>query len=401
MNQTIALPDSMKSQEILDIFDALAPAEVRFVGGCVRDAILGIPTKDIDLCTTLLPEEVMEHLTEKNIKVVPIGVEFGSVMAVHNSTSFEITTLRKDIACDGRHAEVSFSTDFKEDAARRDLTVNAMSCDLSGNLYDYFNGQQDLAEKHIRFVGNAEERVQEDVLRILRFFRFYAQIGAKTMDEEGLTACINHAKLLCNLSGERIQQEMLQLLALPHPIRTLEVMRDENILPHILLGKPDLSGLKKLLALPHEIDPIVHLAAIMRELASKEMHVKALAERWRLSKEQRTQLVQLSLPPFTIEANTNIDTQKKTIRKVGNQRFIEMVLLQWAHDFKNNYQPMIDLATDWEIPLFPVQGKDLIAMGFEPGVDMGELLAKAEEWWEESQYKPGKEEILDWVENRE
>ena len=187
------------------------------VGGCVRDAIVKRPIKDIDIATPQTPENVIKLLTAEDIKVIPTGIKHGTVTAVHGKETIEITTLRRDLDCDGRHAEVEFTNNWQEDAARRDFTMNALSMDLDGNIYDYFNGIHDLHKGIVKFVGNPDARVQEDYLRILRYFRFEAHYGTHAIDKESLNACIKFKQNIESLSGERIQAEMFKLLSARDP----------------------------------------------------------------------------------------------------------------------------------------------------------------------------------------
>ena len=221
------------SRKLMDVLTA-SGAEARFVGGCVRDALLGKIDADVDLdvATGLLPDQIIERLEAAEIKAIPTGIAHGTVTAIIAGQSFEITTLRKDVACDGRHADVQFTDDFELDAKRRDFTINAMSTDRLGRLFDYFGGVEDLKAGRIRFVGNAEERVREDYLRILRFFRFYARFGRPPADQQALQACKVEAAGLARLSGERIRSEMLKLLASGNAVAALTLMSEnKNLTP--------------------------------------------------------------------------------------------------------------------------------------------------------------------------
>jgi len=225
-------------------------AEVRFVGGCVRDSVLRRPVHDIDIATHDPPERVMMLLEQARIRAIPTGIDHGTVTAVvaapEGNAHFEITTLRRDIATDGRHARVAFDGDWTTDAARRDFTVNALFCDAQGRIYDPFDGLPDLGAGRIRFVGNAMKRVDEDALRILRFYRFYAHLGSPPPDPDALDACRNQAQKLATLSGERISGELLRLLEAPDPASVLLMMRDERVLRHILPEAEDFGRLRVL-----------------------------------------------------------------------------------------------------------------------------------------------------------
>jgi len=208
--------------------------EPRFVGGCVRDTLLGLPVKDVDIATPEIPEKVIELIEKAGLRAVPTGINHGTITAVSDGVPFEITTLRRDIETYGRRARVGFTKDWAEDAARRDLTLNALYCDLNGNVSDPVGGWVDLKAGRIRFVGDARTRIEEDILRILRYFRFFAFYGCGPADEAALSACREMAPLIKNLSVERVWKELSTLLLAPDPTLTLSLMATHGILPHLL-----------------------------------------------------------------------------------------------------------------------------------------------------------------------
>ena len=226
----------MDAEDTLRLFAALndGGVEVRFVGGCVRDAVFGRPVKDIDLATDAEPPRVIELLGEKMIRAVPTGADHGTITAIPDQRPFEITTLRQDIATDGRHAEVGFTKDWAADAARRDFTINALSADRDGNIYDYVDGLADLRAGRVRFIGVPEDRIAEDHLRILRFFRFHATYAAAGPDEASLAACHEASSMVETLSGERVWQELSRLLILAEPRSVFELMENACVLRLLL-----------------------------------------------------------------------------------------------------------------------------------------------------------------------
>ena len=239
------------------VLDALGGDEglTRYVGGAVRDDLLGLPVSDVDLATRLRPDEVVERLEKARIKAVPTGIDHGTITAVSDGHTFEITTLRRDVSTDGRRATVAYTDDWKEDAARRDFTINALSADpATGEIFDYFGGLDDLETHHIRFIGDPLQRIAEDHLRILRFFRFHARFGAGTLDPAALDACTRRANDLMALSRERIADELLKLLAVPDPSPTVAVMLEHSILRPVLPEIPAaaLPSLQKLVAAERE-----------------------------------------------------------------------------------------------------------------------------------------------------
>jgi poly(A) polymerase len=206
----------------------------RFVGGCVRDALLGLPVKDIDIATPEPPERVTELIEQADLRAIPTGIDHGTITAICDGIPFEITTLRRDVETFGRHARVSYTTDWQEDAARRDLTLNALYCDPDGTVFDPVGGLADLKAGRIRFVGDARARIEEDVLRLLRFFRFYAYYGVGTADPEAIAACREMAPQIETLSVERVWKEMSRLLLAPDPAAAFDLMMTNGVLSHLL-----------------------------------------------------------------------------------------------------------------------------------------------------------------------
>ncbi|WP_341895839.1 CCA tRNA nucleotidyltransferase, partial [Ferrovibrio terrae] len=264
-------------------------APVRFVGGCVRDAILGLRPADIDLATPETPEVVIRRLEKAKLKAVPTGIEHGTVTAVVPPATFQVTTLRRDVATDGRHATVVFGTDWAEDAARRDFTINALYADADGRLYDYTDGRADLAAGLVRFIGDPAARVAEDYLRVLRFFRFHARFGRGAPDAASLAACAAASDRLDRLSGERIRDELLKILILPNAADALVLMQQSGVLAAVLpeahfeaaaLGR--LIALQAAVAAGSQAEPEVwpRLALLLAGDAAAGM---AMAERLRLS----------------------------------------------------------------------------------------------------------------------
>ncbi|MFP5513038.1 MAG: CCA tRNA nucleotidyltransferase, partial [Alphaproteobacteria bacterium] len=259
----------MTAPESRAVFAALdaGGADARFVGGCVRDAWLGRPVKDIDVATHAPPERVMELLEAAGIRVIPTGIDHGTVTALCGGKPYEITTLRRDVETDGRHARVEFTDDWMEDAARRDLTMNALSCTPDGAMFDPFGGLADLAAGRVRFVGEARRRIEEDVLRLLRFFRFHAHYGRGDPDAEALAACRELAPRLPTLSGERVRGELFRLLTAPCAAAVWRLMMGQGIMVHLLPEAMDADRLDRLIAVERDLgitpDPTRRLAAVL------------------------------------------------------------------------------------------------------------------------------------------
>jgi poly(A) polymerase len=370
--------------------------------------LLGIPLKDIDFATTALPQAVMEHLQSHHIVVKPIGIEHGTVMAVLEGHSFEITTLRQDVACDGRHAEVRFTDNWRTDAARRDFTINAMSVDKEGVIYDYFGGQQDLAHRFIRFVGTPALRIQEDYLRILRYFRFMARFGFTALDEETNTACTHFAPALTSLSAERIGGEMLALFAAPNPSYALAMMMQLHILPVICpfalshsVSFDALVALEQACSFP--INPLLRIAFWLRQILPSphiETEIASLATSWKMANAQKDLLhflVTSSLLPW----DQPFTYFRQQIRKVGKAKFELLLLLSYAmQDAVVTTSHLVTLLRDiaaWSVPRFPVSGDDLCnQFSMVEGPTLGAFKTQLEAWWEHNNY-PSKEAVLQYA----
>lgn len=384
----------MNSAPVNQIFTALNN-NARFVGGVVRDAILGIDSEDIDIVTPMTPDNVISTLNSNNIKVIPTGIKHGTVTAVIDKHNFEITTLRKDIECHGRHAQVEFTDSWEEDASRRDFTINAMSCTQNGDIYDYFNGIEDLSNKILRFVGNPSKRCQEDYLRILRFFRFFAKYGKEPANQEALTACGNLASGIQNLSGERIQTEMLKLLSTENPTASLKLMLQYGILEYIIPGTKEhnISLLNN--ALEKTTDPILKLALLLQDNYENANHV---AIRWKMSNQHKSKLMFLTEPKNRLPGNISIKNAKKLARKYGTENFNDLCLVGSLVTTDEQSWPELLALKNWPLPVFPLKGKDLLSVGFKKGKSLGKILEEAENWWENQDYNPNKQEILHFVE---
>ena len=370
----------------------------RFVGGCVRDALRGreLSGRELDLATPELPDEVQRLLRDDRIRAVPTGLEHGTVTAIIGGRRFEITTLRRDVATDGRRATVAFTDDFREDAARRDLTINAMSCDGEGRLFDYFGGRADLAAGRIRFVGDGAARIAEDYLRILRFFRFFAHYGREPVDASALQACVAAAGQIERLSGERIRTEMQRLLEAEDPLPALRLMDGAGVLEQVAPGPVAFERLARLVALAPDADALLRLAALLRPPPAESRAAGWVAERWRLSNEQRDrlmQLVQMPLPPLAAPAAE----RRRALHQMGKQLYIDLVRLAAADAAGDPGVGLADAVVEagrWAPKRLPVTGDDVTGFGLAPGPRVGELLRAIEAWWVERDFRPGREACL-------
>lgn len=382
----LPLPTWLVEAEVQTLLAAFAreKRELRFVGGCVRDTLMGRAVGDIDAATPAPPETVMALLEAAHIRVLPTGLKHGTVTALIDGRSFEITTLREDAACDGRHAEVRYTDSWAADAARRDFTLNALYLDAAGTLYDYGSGVEDAKLGHIRFIGNAGERIREDYLRILRFFRFYATHGTPPADNVALAACRAEAGGISRLSGERIRAEMFKLLAAKAPLEAVSLMTETGVLAELL---PCPANLGVFAGLSGPADPLLRLAALMHGADKKA--VLALATRWRLSGVERERLA-LALTPREVTTEAQV---KALIRRYGREAVIDWLRLRLACG-ETVDKSLLPIAQHWQPPEFPVTGKDLLERGIAPGKAMGEQLATLEEQWETSGYTLDKAALL-------
>ena len=355
------------------ILDALNADEglTRYVGGSVRDDLLGLPISDIDLATRLQPDEVVRRLVAAKIKAVPTGIEHGTITAVSDGHPFEITTLRRDVSTDGRRATVAFTDDWKEDAARRDFTINALSADpRTGEIFDYFGGLDDLEHRHIRFIGDPLQRIAEDHLRILRFFRFHARFGAGELDSAAIEACTARANDLMALSRERIADELLKLLSVGDPTRTVGIMLERNILKGVLpeIALERRNALDELIVAEQAADvapdALRRLAAL---LPRKPDVADDVAVRLRLSNRARKRLV------CAAGAQLEVSPQALAYR-VGEACAVDRLLLG------NNADGARALSS-WKVPRLPITGGVLIARGLPEGPIVARTLRQIEDAW--------------------
>jgi poly(A) polymerase len=378
---------SRASMKILAALDA-GGRPARFVGGCVRDGLLGrAPARtDLDLATPERPEAVMRLLAAAGVKAIPTGLAHGTVTAVIGRKRFEITTLRRDVATDGRHAEVAFTDDFAADAARRDFTINAMSCDDEGRLYDYFGGEADLGAGRIRFVGDPEKRIAEDYLRILRFFRFFAHYGRPPADPEALAACEAAASGIARLSGERIQTEMLRLLEAHDPLPALRLMAKTGVLNEVIPGPVALDRLTRLLDFAPGADPLLRLGALLRPPPADPLLVRTVAGCWRLSNRDATRLEGMTTAALpSLEANAA--GLRRALYRLGPELYADLIRLAGAETGADPGLALRELA-GWSSPKLPLGGDDLQALGLAPGPRLGKILAAVESWWLERDFAP-------------
>jgi poly(A) polymerase len=369
----------MQSEETRAVMSALTAggAEARFVGGCVRDALLSRKVKDIDIATPLPPEAVMERLKAARLGVVPTGLAHGTVTAIAHHRPYEITTLRRDVETFGRHARVAFTDDWEADAKRRDLTLNALFCSAAGELWDYVGGLEDLRAGRVRFVGPARQRIAEDYLRLLRFFRFHAHYGQGEPDAEGLEAAAALAPELARISAERKRDELMKLLAAPDPLPVLRIMAERGVLRQVLpeTGPGDLNRLARLLARQPQAAVLERLAALLPESGA----ASETARRLKLSNEERDRLAFLRDPATGAALLGDRLAFRRALQRWGGEALLSRLALL-DHEDAAVEQARSD-AAGWAAGPMPIHGADLVAAGFAPGPALGKILREVEDWW--------------------
>lgn len=376
-------PAWMTAPETKAVLAALAAggAAPRFVGGCVRDAVLGRTGRDIDIATPESPDTVMARLAAAKIHAIPTGVEHGTVTAVIGKRHFEITTLRTDVETYGRRAKVAFIDDWAGDAARRDFTINALYADADGTLYDPAGGLADLAAGRVRFVGRAAERIREDALRILRFFRFFARFGRGEPDREALAACRDAAASLAILSGERVAGELVRLLGTDDPVPAVKLMAEIGVLQRLLPEGDGVARLERLV----EIERGLRLADAWRRLAAllpaRADAIERVADALRLSNAERARLLASAAPPEPLPVPLDARAARCTIYRIGADIFRDLVLLDWAGGRIADGRTWLELGATWPKPDFPLGGADAKALGMTEGRALGDALRTVESWW--------------------
>jgi poly(A) polymerase len=379
---------------VLAALAAAAPAPngaaARFVGGCVRDAVIGRAVKDIDIATPLPPDRVCALLEDHGIRVVPTGLAHGTVTAVTDRAHFEITTLRRDIETFGRHARVEFTDDWVADARRRDFTINALFCDADGTLYDPVGGLDDLRAGRVRFVGDALARIREDVLRLLRFFRFQAIYGRAPPDPAALAACREMAPALAGLSAERVWSELRRILAAPDAAAITGLMADHEVLMRILPEAGPRDVLARLVVLEaHRASPPQPLRRLAALIAPAVEDARPLARRLRMSNAERRILTTLVARRGTLAADLAAAARHRVAHELGAAIFADLVLIDWAAAMARgeataadaDWAALLAAAASWQPARLPVSGRDARALGVAEGAELGRLLRTVEDWW--------------------
>ncbi len=361
--------------------------EARVVGGAVRNALLGLPADEIDVATTAVPEEVARRVEAAGCKAVPTGIAHGTVTVVCDKIPYEVTTLREDVETYGRHAKVAFGRDWKADAERRDFTINAFSVGRDGAVYDYVGGLDDLATRRVRFIGDPNQRIAEDYLRILRFFRFHAAYGTSDHpDRAGLAACIAGRDGLDRLSRERVRMELLKLMVAPHAVPTLIAMTDAGLTLRVLGGVSYLSSFENMAkaeaAVGASADPARRLAALGVWVAED---AERLWQKLRLTNHEHARLTAMAENWRRISPGLSEQARRTLLYRLGPLHFTDVALLAWARSAETahdeGWHALASLPQRWTAPAFPLRAADLMARGVAQGPALGAAMRAAEEAW--------------------
>jgi len=404
MSESIGVQPWMKLPATQAVMTALAARGgsgcARFVGGCVRNTLMKQPIADVDIATTLTPDEVTAALEAAGLRAVPTGVDHGTVTAVSNHRPYEITTLRRDVSTDGRRAVVAFTTDWAQDAQRRDFRLNALYCDAEGMVHDPVGGIDDARAGRIVFVGDPETRIREDHLRILRYFRFLAWYGRGEPDRAALEACEALRDLLTDLPAERIQKELLKLLAADDPRPAVRLMAATGVLAVLLPRAGSLARFEALVAIESdqlfENDPDLRLAAL---LPSDPAAVAESVEALRLSNAQKERLIAAASDEPRIVSFMSPREARRAVYQLGGATFSDRVKLAWAAAPNASATPqwraLLALGQSWTAPTLPLTGEEVMAAGVPKGPLVGEVMREVESWWVENDFIDDKLSIVE------
>jgi poly(A) polymerase len=373
----------------------------RFVGGCVRDSLIGVETNDIDIATKLEPSEVMNILTSASIKVIPTGIDHGTVSVFSKNFNFEITTLRSDIETDGRHAEVTFSNSWEKDASRRDFTINSIYLKQNGDIYDPHNGIQHLKQKKILFIGDPDERINEDYLRILRFFRFNAFYGNDNLklSNNSVKACAENKNKIKKLSSERIHNEFFKILNSTNPYFIINIMKKIGILEILFEKKVETKFFKKLLSIENKnslkIDQFLKFVSLAPN--ANKNHLSEL-KMFNFSKKDKKKLLLLTNQELKIHNKLEKNDIERILYSIDKQSLVGLAILSWALStnkiIDKEWISILDQIRNLKVPIFPLKAKDLLNFGLKEGPIIGEIFSEIEQDWIDSNFELNKEDLL-------
>ena len=386
--------------QVFDLFETYQKNSIYVVGGSIRDALLNREITDIDFATSLKPKTITEILNKENIKFIDVGIDHGTVTAIINERKFEITTFRNDIFTDGRHAQVSFSNSLEEDALRRDFTINAMYLDKGGNLIDPKDGKTDLENRVVRFIGNPDERIKEDYLRILRYFRFLALFGDISPDAEVMKTIKANLDKLSVVSKERQWNELKSILILATPNNAISAMSEIGLLDDYFNGTSINDAFVNLIEIESRIslsiDPILRLSILIENSLDK---ANTIIKKLPLSKSDSTDLLKLCTLNKKIVSYMSMKEVRYLLYLLGRDGFQKQILVNWAKDTNNknevNWRSLYEVAQSWEKPSFALTAKDVINMGISQGPMVGAILKEVEDWWAENDFIDDKFSLIE------
>ncbi len=386
--------------QVFDLFETYQKNSIFVVGGSIRDALLNREITDIDFATSLKPKTIIEILNKENIKFIDVGIDHGTVTAIINESKFEITTFRNDIYTDGRHAQVSFSNSLEEDALRRDFTINAMYLDKGGNLIDPTDGKKDLENRVVRFIGNPDERIKEDYLRILRYFRFLALFGDISPDAEVMKTITANLDKLSVVSKERQWNELKSILSLTAPNNAISAMSEIGLLDDYFNGTGINDAFINLIEIESRIslsiDSILRLSTLVENSLDK---ANDLIKKLPLSKSESTDLLKLCTLNKKVVSYMSMKEVRYLLYLLGRDGFQKQILVNWAKDTNNknevNWRSLYEVAQSWEKPSFALTAKDVINMGISQGPMVGDILKEVEDWWAENDFIDDKFSLIE------
>ena len=385
--------------EVEKIFNAFGESSIFLVGGCVRDTLMNKLVTDIDFATPCGPLEVIEILNKSKINYVDIGIKFGTVTAILNDKKYEITSFRKDISTDGRHAEVEFSKEMEADAARRDFTVNALYADKDCKIYDFFNGQEDLKNNFLRFIGDPQARIKEDYLRIMRFFRFLTSYDAQSLDDNLLSILKEEVKNLSIISKERLWDEFTEILKAENPLSVLKLMQENSIFENISEDLKIEKSFENLISIESKIKHVDHILRLSLLFDNNSKKIENFINNFPLSTKESKALLELGGMNEKIVSYLSMKEVRFLLYKIGVSNFKNQIILNWVRDVQNknevNWRSLYEMANAWERPEFEMKAKDVLGMGIDEGPLVGKILSELEEWWAENDFIDDKFSLIE------
>lgn len=376
----------LEMPEVEKLFKIIGDDNIFLVGGCIRNALSHEKIKDIDFASTIIPDEIIKILNANNIKYLDVGKDHGTITAIINENKYEITTCRSDIETDGRHALVEFTDNIKEDSNRRDFTINAIYVNAKGQIFDFHNGVNDLKEKKIKFIGDARLRIQEDYLRIFRFFRFQCDYYNEQIKENDLSIIKENIKGLKKVSKERLWIELKNIIQHENSVQSLQNMQEIGIFSEIFEGIKITQSYKKLNDILINLSLSNTLSCKLSLLLNNDQkNIENFIEENPISNREKEELLDLSSINKNVVSYMSMREAREALYRLGKLNFINQVLCQWSKDSNEkttiNWRALVEVGSSWEKPDFTIKAVDVLNMGIPEGPKLGEILDELEEWW--------------------